>query len=76
MKVTGIINNIFKTSLVQRHTRLILYKILAKPTLVYGSEAWTLHRADERRLTSAVHEKNSRLHLIRQKKVRGYSPRT
>jgi hypothetical protein len=46
-------NNIFKTSLVQRHIRLKLYKILAKPTLVYGSETWTLRRADERRLMSA-----------------------
>jgi hypothetical protein len=28
-------------------------KLNLKPTLVYGSEAWTLRRADERRLTSA-----------------------
>jgi hypothetical protein len=29
-----------------------IYKVLARPILSYGSEAWTLRRTDERRLIS------------------------
>ncbi|KAJ4435598.1 hypothetical protein ANN_18214 [Periplaneta americana] len=39
-KTMGIINKIMKPSLVQRHTRIGLYKTLAQPVLSYGSEAW------------------------------------
>jgi hypothetical protein len=53
VKVLGIINQIFKPSLVSRHTRIRVYKPLARPVLSYGSEAWTVRRADERRLISA-----------------------
>jgi hypothetical protein len=49
----GIINQIFKPSLVSRHTRIRIYKTLARPVLSYGSEAWTIRRTDERRLISA-----------------------
>jgi hypothetical protein len=52
VKVLGIINQIFKPSLVSRHTRIHIYKSLARPVLSYGSEAWTI-RTDERRLISA-----------------------
>jgi hypothetical protein len=52
VKVLGIINQIFKLSLVSRHTRIRIYKTLARPVLSYGSEAWTI-RTDERRLISA-----------------------
>jgi hypothetical protein len=38
----GIINQIFKPSLVQKHTRIKVYKSLARPTLTYGNEAWTI----------------------------------
>jgi hypothetical protein len=51
--VLGIINQTFKTSLVSRHTRIHIYKTLARPVLPYGSEAWTIRRTDERRLISA-----------------------
>ena len=30
-----------------------MYKTLARPVLTYGSEAWTIRQADERRLTTA-----------------------
>jgi hypothetical protein len=50
--VLRIINQIFKPSLVSRHTRIRTYKTLARPVLFYGSEAWTI-RTDERRLISA-----------------------
>jgi hypothetical protein len=53
VKVLGIINQIFKPSLVSRHTRIRIYKTLARPVLSYGSEAWTIRRTDERRLISA-----------------------
>jgi hypothetical protein len=54
VKVLGIINQIFKPSLVSRHTRIHIYKTLARPVLSYGSEARTIRRTDERRLISAV----------------------
>jgi hypothetical protein len=38
---------------VQRHTRLRVYNVLAKPPLVYGSEAWTAKKQDEKRLEAA-----------------------
>jgi hypothetical protein len=50
--VLRIINQIFKPSLVSRHTRIRTYKTLARSVLFYGSEAWTI-RTDERRLISA-----------------------
>jgi hypothetical protein len=53
VKVLGIINQIFKPSLVSRHTRIRIYKTLARPVLSYGSEAWTIRRTDERKLISA-----------------------
>jgi hypothetical protein len=42
----GIINQIFKFSLVQKHTRIEVYRILALPNLTYGSEAWTFRKSD------------------------------
>jgi hypothetical protein len=53
VKVLGIINQIFKPSLVSRHTRSRIYKTLVRPVLSYRSEAWTIRRTDERRLSSA-----------------------
>jgi hypothetical protein len=42
-----IINAIFKPNLVPKHSRLRVY-VLAKPTLVYGSKAWTIKEQDEK----------------------------
>jgi hypothetical protein len=53
VKVLGIINQIFKLLLVSRHTRIRIYKTLARSALSYGSEAWIVRRTDERRLISA-----------------------
>jgi hypothetical protein len=53
VRVLGIINQIFKPSLVSSHTRIRVYKTLARPVLSYGSETWTVRRTDERRLISA-----------------------
>jgi hypothetical protein len=52
-KVLGIINQIFKLSLVSRHTRIRVCKTLARSVLSYGSEAWRVRRTDEKRLISA-----------------------
>jgi hypothetical protein len=40
LKITGIINHIFKPYLVSKYTTSKIYKILARPTLAYGSESW------------------------------------
>jgi hypothetical protein len=53
VRVLGSINHIFKPSLVSRHTRIRIYKTLARLVLSYGSEAWTMRRTDEKRLISA-----------------------
>jgi hypothetical protein len=42
VKATGVINSVSKPSLVQKHTRLRIYKTLARPVLPYESEAWTI----------------------------------
>jgi hypothetical protein len=52
VRLLGIINQIFKPSLISRHTGIRIYKTLARPVLSYGSEAWTVRRTDERRLIS------------------------
>jgi hypothetical protein len=41
-KNLGIINNVLKPSLVQKHTCIRTYNTLAHPVLCYGSEAWTI----------------------------------
>ncbi|PSN45800.1 hypothetical protein C0J52_10758 [Blattella germanica] len=52
-KITGVLNKFFKPSQVQRHTRLKMYKTLARPVLTYGSEEWTIKKTNEKRLTAA-----------------------
>jgi hypothetical protein len=49
----GLLNNTLKPNLVQRRTRLKLYKTLALPTLLYGSEIWTIKQCDKNRLRTA-----------------------
>jgi hypothetical protein len=40
----GILNNSFKPTLVQIFSRIKLHNALALPTLLYGSEIWTLRK--------------------------------
>jgi hypothetical protein len=47
-----IINQIFHPAKVQGHTRLSVYKTLGRPILTYRSEAWTIRKQDEQRLTT------------------------
>jgi hypothetical protein len=48
VKVVGITDQIFKPSLVSRHTRIKIYKTLARSTLSYENEVWTVRRNDKR----------------------------
>jgi hypothetical protein len=50
LQILGLLNNTLKPNLVQRSTRLKLYKTLALPTLLYGSEIWTIKQCDKNRL--------------------------
>jgi hypothetical protein len=52
VKTIRVVNQVFKPSLVQ-HTRLNIYRTLARPVLIYGSEAWTIRKADKKRLQTA-----------------------
>jgi hypothetical protein len=47
----GIIDQISKPSLVQKHTRIKVYKT-ARPILTYGNEAWTICKSDKTRRTA------------------------
>jgi hypothetical protein len=53
VQIIGVVDQVFKPSLVQQHTRLNIYRTLARPVLIYGSEAWTVRKADEKRLQAA-----------------------
>jgi hypothetical protein len=48
LKITGIISNVFRP----KKTRIKLYSILAVPTLLYGSENWTIKARDGTRITA------------------------
>jgi hypothetical protein len=53
LQILGFLNNTLKPNLAQRSTRLQLYKTLALPTLLYGSEIWTIKQCDKNRLRTA-----------------------
>jgi hypothetical protein len=53
LQILGLLNNTLKPNVVQISTRLKLYKILALPTLLYGSEIWTIKQCDKNRLRTA-----------------------
>jgi hypothetical protein len=53
LKITGIINNMFRPQNTLKKTRIKLYNTLALPVLLYGSETWTIKSRDARRITAA-----------------------
>jgi hypothetical protein len=53
LKITGILNNVFRPQKPLKKTRIKLYNTLALPVLLYGSETWTSKARDARRLTAA-----------------------
>ena len=69
LKITSILNNVFRPQKPLKKTRIKLYNTLALPVLLYGNETWTIKASDARRITAAemneIHEKNSRIYLDR-----------
>jgi hypothetical protein len=53
MKITGILNNVFRAQKTLKKPRIKLYNTLALPVLLYGSETWTIKARDTRRITEA-----------------------
>ena len=53
LKITGIINNVFRPQKTLKKTRIKLYNTLALPVLLYGSETWNVKARDARRITAA-----------------------
>ena len=53
MKITGILNNVFKLQQTLKKTRLKLYDTLALPVLLHRSESWTIKARDARRISAA-----------------------
>jgi len=53
LKITGILNNVFRQQKTLRKTRIKLYNTLALPVMLYGSETWTVKARDVRRITAA-----------------------
>ena len=42
LKITGILNNVFRSHKTLKKTRIKLYNTLALPVLLYGSKTWTI----------------------------------
>ena len=53
LKITGILNNVFRPQKTLRKTRIKLYNTLALPVFLYGRETWTIKGRDARRITAA-----------------------
>ena len=53
LKITGIINNVFRPQKTLKKTTIKLYNTLVLPVLLYGSETWTVKARDARRITAA-----------------------
>jgi len=53
LKITGIINNVFKPQKTLKKIRIKLYNTLALPVLLYGSETWIIKTRDARRKSAA-----------------------
>jgi hypothetical protein len=53
LQILRLLNNTLKPNILHRSTRLKLYRTLAIPTLLYGSEIWTIKQCDKNRLRTA-----------------------
>jgi hypothetical protein len=53
LRITGIINSVFRPKKPLKKTIIKLYNTLALPTLLYLSENWTIKARDARRITAA-----------------------
>jgi hypothetical protein len=52
LKITGILNNVFRPHKTLKKIRIKLYNTLALPVLLCGSETWTIKARDARRITA------------------------
>jgi len=53
LKITGILNNVFRPQKTLKKTPIKLHNTLALPVLLYGSDTWTVKVRDARRITAA-----------------------
>jgi hypothetical protein len=53
LKITSILNNVFRPQKTLKKTIIRLYNTLALPVLLYGRETWTIKTRDARRITAA-----------------------
>jgi hypothetical protein len=53
LKITDILNNVFRPQKSIKKTRIKFYNTLALPVLLYGNETWTIKAKDARRITAA-----------------------
>ena len=58
LKITCILNNVFRPQKTLKKTRIKLYNTLALPVLLYGSETWTVKARDGRRITDKHHRRH------------------
>jgi hypothetical protein len=67
LKITDILNNLFRPQKSLQKTTIKLNNTLALPVLLHGSVTWTVKARDARRITAGdeIHEKNSRIHSDR-----------
>jgi hypothetical protein len=53
LKITDILNSVFRPQKTLTKTRIKLYNTLVLPVLLHGSETWTIKARDARRITAA-----------------------
>jgi len=53
LKITGVLNNVFRPQKPLKKTTIKLHNTLALPVLLYGSETGTVKGSDGRRITAA-----------------------
>jgi len=70
LKITGILNNVFRPQKTIKKTRIKVHNTLALPVLLYGSETGLLKQGTPEVNSSRgeMHEKSRRIHLDRLKK--------
>ena len=54
LKITGILNNVFKPQKTLKKTRIKLYNTLALPVLLYVCETWTIKARNARRIAGCI----------------------